>query len=188
MMALKVTVELYRFKFKFSDELANKKSVLKRDIEVIHLENESFFPIFMIQFLSRKQQTKSVNDNKIANTESLPLLFSLSSVAVLFSSQLTISKTLRNENEGKRNFIKCSISQTLCYVWKRERMFPQFFWCRKEDEGERDVSDVIQFLKIYVFCVNNLSYVCISIIFVTSRAPSENKSGDGNLLRGWICE
>lgn len=38
---------------------------------------------------------------------------------------------------------------------------------------EKDVSDVIQFLKIYVFCVNNLSYVCISIFLITSSSFRE---------------
>lgn len=40
---------------------------------------------------------------------------------------------------------------------------------------EKDVSDVIQFLKIYVFCVNNLSYVCISIFFVTLDSSGRDK-------------
>lgn len=92
------------------------------------------FSNFMIQFLSRKQQIKSVNDNKRAKTE-----ISRASSVVLFSSQLTISKT-RNWKWEKRNFIKCSISQTLCYVWRRERICPQCC-CEKggswEDEGER---------------------------------------------------
>jgi hypothetical protein len=115
----------------------------------------------MIQFLSRKQQIKSVNDNKKSENRNVLL-------SVLFSSQLTISKTRKWKRE-KRNFIKCSIRQTLCYVWRRERICPRCCWVRRfewtggEKTKEKDVSDVIQFLKIYVFCVNNLSYVCISI-------------------------